>query len=134
MPYRIETNNPECLNGYAVVKESDGTLLACHSSRREAKAQIVAIELSENYRLYRITIVRLLRKTYRTGEDALIALITPAVTARYGTLKLWLLIIVINGQARLVNERSLIHRLKRCAKKLVAAWSGVGSTVAAERR
>ena len=50
MPYRIETNNPECLNGYAVVKESDGTLLACHSSRREAKAQIVAIELSENYR------------------------------------------------------------------------------------
>ncbi len=50
MPYRIETNNPECANGYAVVKESDGSLVFCHKSRREAKAQIAAIEASENYR------------------------------------------------------------------------------------
>lgn len=50
MPYRIETNNPECTEGYAVVKESDGKLVFCHKTRREAKAQIAAIELSENYR------------------------------------------------------------------------------------
>ena len=50
MPYRIETNNPECASGYAVVKESDGSLVYCHKSRREAKAQIAAIEASENYR------------------------------------------------------------------------------------
>jgi len=50
MPYRIETNNPECASGYAVVKESDGSLVFCHKSRREAKAQIAAIEASENYR------------------------------------------------------------------------------------
>ena len=50
MPYRIETDHPECSEGYAVVKESDGELIFCHKSRREAKAQIAAIELSENYR------------------------------------------------------------------------------------
>jgi hypothetical protein len=50
MPYRIETNNPECASGYAVVKESDGSLIFCHKSRREAKAQIAAIEANENYR------------------------------------------------------------------------------------
>jgi len=50
MPYRIETDNPECREGYAVVKESDGELIFCHKTRREAKAQIAAIELSENYR------------------------------------------------------------------------------------
>ncbi len=50
MPYSIETNNAKCTEGYAVVKDSDGTLIGCHKSRREAKAQIVAIELSENYR------------------------------------------------------------------------------------
>ena len=50
MPYRIETDNPECLEGYAVVKESDGELIFCHKTRREAKAQIAAIEASENYR------------------------------------------------------------------------------------
>lgn len=50
MPYRIETDNPECREGYAVVKKSDGKVIYCHATRREAKAQIVAIELSENYR------------------------------------------------------------------------------------
>ena len=50
MPYRIETDNPECPEGYAVVKESDGELIFCHKTRREAKAQIAAIEISENYR------------------------------------------------------------------------------------
>lgn len=50
MPYRIETNNPGCIEGYAVVKESNGKLVFCHKTRREAKAQIAAIEMSENYR------------------------------------------------------------------------------------
>lgn len=50
MPYSIETNNQECANGYAVVKDSDGTLIYCHKTRREAVAQIAALNINENYR------------------------------------------------------------------------------------
>lgn len=49
MPWRIETNNEECRSGYAVVKESDGSLAGCHTTRREAVAQIAALNISENY-------------------------------------------------------------------------------------
>ena len=50
MPYSIETNNKECANGYAVVKDADGTLIFCHKTRREAIAQIAALNINENYR------------------------------------------------------------------------------------
>jgi len=50
MPYSIETNNEECANGYAVVKDGDGTLIFCHKTRREAVAQIAALNINENYR------------------------------------------------------------------------------------
>ena len=47
MPWRIETNNEECRSGYAVVKESDGSLSGCHTTRREAVAQIAALNIAE---------------------------------------------------------------------------------------
>lgn len=50
MPYSIETNNLECADGYAVVKDEDGTLIYCHKTRREAVAQITALKINENYR------------------------------------------------------------------------------------
>ena len=50
MPYSIETNNDACANGYAVVKDADGTLIFCHKTRREAVAQIAALNINENYR------------------------------------------------------------------------------------
>ena len=50
MPYSIETNNDACANGYAVVKDVDGTLIFCHKTRREAVAQIAALNINENYR------------------------------------------------------------------------------------
>ena len=47
MPWRIETNNEECRYGYAVVKESDGSLSGCHTTRREAVAQLAALNIAE---------------------------------------------------------------------------------------
>ena len=47
MPYSIDTNNAGCTRGYAVVKDSDGEVMGCHSSRRDARAQIIALTLAE---------------------------------------------------------------------------------------
>ena len=47
MPWHIETTNPECRSGYAVVKDSDGTVEGCHRTRREALAQLAALNISE---------------------------------------------------------------------------------------
>lgn len=47
MPWRIETNNPDCASGYAVVKEDDGTVEGCHRTRREALAQLAALNIAE---------------------------------------------------------------------------------------
>lgn len=48
MPWHIETNNAECASGYAVVKDSDGTVEGCHRTRREALAQLAALNASES--------------------------------------------------------------------------------------
>ena len=61
MPYSIATDHPECRDGYAVVKDSDGSLVYCHKTRREAKAQIVALNISEN--------VRALPQNYRPASS-----------------------------------------------------------------
>lgn len=49
MPWRIETNHPDC-GGYAVVKEDDGSLEGCHRTRREALAQLAALNIAESER------------------------------------------------------------------------------------
>lgn len=46
MPYYITNNNPECTN-WAVEKD-DGEVIACHNSKEEAIAQMVAISLAED--------------------------------------------------------------------------------------
>jgi hypothetical protein len=47
MPWHIETNNEECRSGYAVIKDADGSLAGCHQTRREAVAQIAALNIAE---------------------------------------------------------------------------------------
>lgn len=49
MPWHIETNNPEC-SGYAVVKDDDGEIEGCHRTRREAMAQLAALNIAESTR------------------------------------------------------------------------------------
>lgn len=46
MPYYITNQNPECTN-WAVEKD-DGEVIACHNSKEEAIAQMVAISLAED--------------------------------------------------------------------------------------
>jgi hypothetical protein len=50
MPWHIETANAECRSGYAVVKDSDGTVEGCHRTRREALAQLAALNIAESER------------------------------------------------------------------------------------
>ena len=47
MPWHIETDNPGCRSGYAVVKDSDGSVAGCHTTRRDARAQLAALNASE---------------------------------------------------------------------------------------
>lgn len=50
MPWHIETANAECASGYAVVKDSDGSVEGCHRTRREALAQLAALNIAESGR------------------------------------------------------------------------------------
>jgi len=47
VPWHIETANAACSSGYAVVKDSDGTVEGCHRTRREALAQLAALNIIE---------------------------------------------------------------------------------------
>jgi len=47
MPYSITQDTADC-DGYAVVKDSDGTVMGCHDTEAEAAEQIAAIEASED--------------------------------------------------------------------------------------
>jgi hypothetical protein len=47
VPYRIETDNPGCRRGYAVVKTTDGEIMGCHATRRAARAQLAALNIAE---------------------------------------------------------------------------------------
>lgn len=47
MPWHIETANAECSSGYAVVKDETGEVEGCHRTRREALAQLAALNVAE---------------------------------------------------------------------------------------
>jgi len=47
MPYSIGAKGSYGCSGYPVVKDSDKKVLGCHKTRREAAAQIYAINRSE---------------------------------------------------------------------------------------
>jgi hypothetical protein len=96
MPWHIETNNPEC-SGYAVVKDDDGEIEGCHRTRREAMAQLAALNIAESTRaqadrsiivdidgtlLEGDTVIESVASFIRRSfDDNFIAV----VTARYGT-------------------------------------------------
>jgi HK97 family phage prohead protease len=46
MPWHVEEGHPDCV-GYAVVKDADGTLVACHTTRADADAQVAALYANE---------------------------------------------------------------------------------------
>jgi HK97 family phage prohead protease len=46
MPWHIETDNPDC-DGWAVVKDDDGTVEGCHTDEEAAEAQMAALYGSE---------------------------------------------------------------------------------------
>ena len=50
MPWHIETTNPACASGNAVVKDSNGEVEGCHATRREALAQLAALNIAESER------------------------------------------------------------------------------------
>ena len=47
MPWHIETANAACASGYAVVKDDTGEVEGCHRTRREALAQLAALNIAE---------------------------------------------------------------------------------------
>ena len=47
MPWHIDTAHPDCRAGYAVVKDDDGSVEGCHRTRREALAQLAALNIVE---------------------------------------------------------------------------------------
>jgi hypothetical protein len=47
MPYSIDESHPEC-EGFAVVKDTDGSVMGCHRTRTQAERQIAALYASED--------------------------------------------------------------------------------------
>ena len=70
MPWHIETNNPEC-SGYAVVKDDYGEIEGCHLTRREALAQLAALNIAETDRAAEELIEE--RQDSYTPNDAMVA-------------------------------------------------------------
>ena len=46
MPWHISNKHADC-KGFAVVKDSDGKVVGCHSTRKDAEAQLAALYASE---------------------------------------------------------------------------------------
>ena len=72
MPWHIETTNPECRSGYAVVKDADGTVEGCHRTRREALAQLAALNIAESDRA-ELDVMRETRQESYTPTDGMVA-------------------------------------------------------------
>jgi len=47
MPWHIETDNPDCAEGFAVVKDEDGEVVGCHETEASAADQITALNIAE---------------------------------------------------------------------------------------
>jgi HK97 family phage prohead protease len=47
MPWHIETDNPDCAGGFAVVKDEDGAVVGCHETEAAAQDQITALNIAE---------------------------------------------------------------------------------------
>jgi hypothetical protein len=71
MPWHIETSNPNCRSGYAVVKDDDGEVEGCHRTRREALAQLAALNIAEAERAKLVEIEE--RQDGYRPNDAMVA-------------------------------------------------------------
>lgn len=47
MPYHIGKQGSYGCSGYPVVKDSDGTVMGCHETDKDAKAQLAALYINE---------------------------------------------------------------------------------------
>ena len=47
MPWHIETDNPDCAGGFAVVKDDDGDVVGCHETEQSAQDQLTALNIAE---------------------------------------------------------------------------------------
>lgn len=47
MPWHIETDNPDCAGGFAVVKDDDGEVVGCHETEESANDQLTALNIAE---------------------------------------------------------------------------------------
>lgn len=47
MPYHIGKEGSNGCNGFPVVKDSDGSVMGCHSSAEAAKKQLAALYINE---------------------------------------------------------------------------------------
>lgn len=73
MPWHIETSNPGCASGYAVVKDSNGEVEGCHRTRREALAQLAALNIAESERSIVVFDLVEERQDGYTPNDAMVA-------------------------------------------------------------
>ena len=47
MPYHIGQKGSYGCSGYPVVKDSDGTVMGCHETDKDARAQLAALYINE---------------------------------------------------------------------------------------
>lgn len=87
MPWHLEDDNPGC-NGWAVVKDNDGSIAGCHKTKKDAQAQMAALYANEdemNQRKGRVLSAKnesKLRKALMAISDVLAALGEPEMDSR----------------------------------------------------
>jgi hypothetical protein len=95
MPWNIRQNYGTC-SGYAVVKESDGSIAGCHETREKAVRQIAALEASEadkgvqsEFAKYRGELYAMLTEEEKAFHDALVAIAQQYGPFDLGTSSIW---------------------------------------------
>ena len=95
MPWNIRQNYGSC-SGYAVVKESDGSIAGCHETREKAARQIAALEASEagktvspEFEKYRGELYAKLTEEEKAFHDALLSIAEQYGPFDQGTSSIW---------------------------------------------
>jgi hypothetical protein len=95
MPWDIRQNYGSC-SGYAVVKESDGSIAGCHETREKAVRQIAALEASEadkgiqpEFAKYRGELYEMLTAEEKAFHDALVSIAQEYGAFDLGTSSIW---------------------------------------------
>lgn len=95
MPWDIKRGYRDC-GGYAVVKESDGSIADCHETREMAVRQIAALEASEagksvspEFEKYRGRLYEMLTQEEKAFHDALVSIAEQYGPFDLGTSSIW---------------------------------------------